>query len=98
MAPTQGELDNAINQYARFAKEAALYDRAVPVFEKHLLTVNGTAYRNILGYHVDNRVHARDFEQAKRLLQRAKEYGGFSDNWIAGAKTAFATRCASRPA
>jgi len=84
MAPTQGELDNAINQYARFAKEAALYDRAVPVFEKYLPTVNGTAYRNILGDYVDNRVHARDFEQANRLLQRAKEYGGFSDNWIAG--------------
>lgn len=84
MAPTQGELDNAINQYARFANESAQYDKAVPVFEKYLSSVNGRAYRNILGDYVDNRVHARDFDQANRLLQRAKDYGGFSENWIAG--------------
>ena len=64
---TQNQLDDAIDQYADFAKEAALYDRVIPVFEKYLPTVNGTAYRNILGDYIDNRVHARDFGQANRL-------------------------------
>lgn len=84
MAPTQNQLDDAIDQYADFAKEAALYDRVIPVFEKYLPTVNGTAYRNILGDYIDNRVHARDFGQANRLLERAQDYGGFSENWLAG--------------
>ncbi len=83
MAPTQNQLDDAIDQYADFVKEAALYDRAVPVFERALQETDGTPRRNILGDYIDNRIHARDFGTANRLLDRAKDMGGFSENWIA---------------
>ncbi|MFN3275580.1 MAG: OmpA family protein [Paracoccus sp. (in: a-proteobacteria)] len=82
-APTQTELDTAIQVYSGFTMEAALHDRAVPVFERHLTETTGDSQRNILGHYLDNRVHAGDFAQASRLLERAARMGGFSDTWLA---------------
>ena len=82
-APTQTQLAEAIKQYSTFTERTAVFDRAVPVFERHLPQTQGTPYRNILGDYIDNRIAARDFAQGNRLLARAQEFGGFSETWIA---------------
>ena len=81
-APTQRELESTVDQYANFARDSALYDRAVPIFESALNASTGRSYSNILGDYIDNRIYARDFDQAARLLSQARERN-FLDFWLA---------------
>lgn len=81
-APTQKELESAVQVYSNFTMEAALHDRAIPVFERYLAETNGRSQRNILGSYLDNRFHAGDFAAANRLLARATEMGEFSETWL----------------
>lgn len=82
-APTQTELDKAIQIYSSFTMETALHERAIPVFERYLPETTGRSQRNILGYYLDNRIHAGDFAAANRLIERAVQIGGFSETWLA---------------
>ncbi|WP_050927536.1 OmpA family protein [Aestuariivita boseongensis] len=82
-APTAAQLDDAVNQFNSFVKEAALYDRAIPIYERYLTETSGAPYNSLLGGYIDNRIHARDFATANRLMERVYKAGGFSETWIA---------------
>ena len=81
-APTQAQLESTVRQFADFARDSARHDLAVPVLEAALRETTGQSYINVLGAYIDNRIYARDFGQAARLLDQARERN-FSDHWIA---------------